>query len=726
MRKPKNKQFNNQNKRKPLTKKKAGIGFRLFAHRAKLKANVSISIDKSFSEKQKNLKKSKNPSKPKSVIKSPFIERKAGVGFRFFSRHINLKARVSIVIIIVFTLILYGNSLYNKFSLDDHNVTYINQTIQKGIKAVPEIFTTKYAVEGDLSYGYRPLTKATFAVEYSLYGIKPAISHFINILLYIITGIVLYHILKKLLTNYNRYFPLLITLLFLAHPIHTEVVASLKNREEILSFLFGLLMLNSILKYVTTNRVWNIVWAALFFIIGILAKPTIGIFLVVVPLVLYFFTNTPAKKIIMISGGVLLLFLIIALIPKFFISPNVRPMMFYENPLYFEKSLWLRIGTGFFSLLYYLRLLLFPHPLLFYYGYDMIPIVNLANGWVILSVLFHLFIFIYAILKIRDKHLLSFAILFYLIMMAVYSNIVMPSPGIIAERYLYPASLGFCIAVVWFIYKLLRIDTRAVEIKKVKLRYVWLFMILILVPYSIKTITRNKDWHDYLTLYRHDLKYLDRSVKANVLYASAVTLDLYNEFEQDKIDKDVALIKKHYSKALEIYPDNYEVLNNYGSFYSNTLDDYNTAIPMLQKSIALRPDISEPYYNLGYAWFKLNDFQKAIENYRKALDLDPNNVSLRSDLANLYFKTGDFNSAVKLNEELIQLAPASDLPYINIGNYYLQSSDTVSAIAYWERAVSKLPQYKLCMNLSNYYRNLRDTTKALFYYNMALQAKKKK
>ncbi len=676
-----------------------------------------------YTKFMKNVKK--NPIK-KPVVKEPFIERRAGIGFHLFGRRISLKARVSTLIIVIFTLIIYGNSLYNKFSLDDHNVTYINQTVQKGIRAIPEIFATKYAVEGGLSYGYRPLTKATFAVEYALYGIKPAYSHFINIILYIITGLMLYRLLKKLLKDYNRYFPLLVTLLFLAHPLHTEVVASLKNREEILSFLFGLLMLSSIVRYVTANRPWQLLWAALFFILGILSKPTVGIFLVIVPLVLYFFTDTRPRKIVLLTGGVLLLFLVVALMPKLFISANIRPMMFYENPLFFDKSLWLRIGTGFFSLLYYLRLLIYPHPLLFYYGYDMIPVVNLANVWVIVSILFHFFIFIYAIIRIREKHLLSFAILLYLVMMSVYSNIVMPSPGIIAERYLYPASLGFCIALVWFIYKLLRIDPKAVEVKKEKLRYVWLIMLLILVPYSVKTIVRNKDWRNYLTLYRHDLPYLDRSVKANVLYASALTLDLYNEFDQDMIAKDTVLIKKHYDRALELYPDNYEVLNNYGSFSSNTLEDYKTAIPMLQKAIRLRPDASEPYYNLGYSYFKLNDFQKAIKNYRKALDRDPNNATLRSELANLYFKTGDFKTAVELNEELMKIAPASDLPYINIGNYYLQSSDTITAIAYWERAVNKVPQVKLCMNLSNYYHNLRDTTKALYYYNMALQAQKKK
>ena len=55
-------------------------------------------------------------------------------------------------------------------------------------------------------------------------------------------------LLRRLLKNYHIFFPFLTVMLFLAHPLHTEVVASLKNREEILSFLGVLLALKYFLK----------------------------------------------------------------------------------------------------------------------------------------------------------------------------------------------------------------------------------------------------------------------------------------------------------------------------------------------------------------------------------------------------------------------------------------------------------------------------------------------
>src|SRR5687768_11618676 len=85
--------------------------------------------------------------------------------------------------ILALVLILYGNSLKNGYSLDDEYVIYNNATVQEGIKAIPEIFTSRYATEGESAYGYRPLAKAVFAIEHQLFGNKLAVSHFINLLI---------------------------------------------------------------------------------------------------------------------------------------------------------------------------------------------------------------------------------------------------------------------------------------------------------------------------------------------------------------------------------------------------------------------------------------------------------------------------------------------------------------------------------------------------------------
>lgn len=637
---------------------------------------------------------------------------------------------ICIFTIIIFTFILYGNTIYNNYSLDDHDVTFNNTVVSKGIKGIPEIFTSLYSIEENLSYGYRPLVKTTFAIEHQFFGQNPHISHLINILLYLLTILLLFKILSKLFNKHSKLFPLIITLLFMAHPIHTEVVASLKNRDEILSFLNCLIALHFLIKYIDFKKIKYLILNLFFFLLAIFSKETALPFIFVFPLVIYFFSETKTKKVIYLSLLFLTIGLLATFLPKLYLPQANRPILFYENPLLFEKNIWVNIGTAFYILIFYVKLLIFPHPLVYYYGYNTIPLVNLANIYVIISILFYLAIFVYSIIKIKEKHILSFAILYFLITIVMYSNIIIKAPGIVGERFLFAPSLGFAIVIAYFIFKLFNINTENKNIKIKTALKPLLLTIIILIPYTAKTFTRNKNWRTHLSLYSNDIKYNSNSVKANLLYASVLTheLNIDNEYGIDisKIPEKQKLIINSYEKALELWPENYEAENNLGSFYSNNLKDYNSAIQHFKKAIELNPDIDEPYFNLGYAYENLNKYEKAIEAYKKAIKVNPENINVRSFLANLYNKIGDFDNAVKINTEIAKIDSTSDLPYINIGNYYLLRKDTATAISYWEKAVEKIPQYNLCINLSRHYRNLGNEKKANYYYQKAIKSKIKK
>jgi len=629
------------------------------------------------------------------------------------------------LIVFFFGLALYGNTYKNKYSLDDHLVTYPNEQIAQGLKAIPDILTTRYAQEEQLSYGYRPLVKITYAVEYAIWGFKPGRSHFFNALFYALTGLLLFHLLKKLFKNHHPAFPFIITLLFLAHPVHTEVVASLKNRDELLGFLFNLLTLLMILRFVETRRIRFLLLSVLMFILVLLSKPTAAIFFIIYPLALYFFTDVKARPLLYSALSFLGLVMLFLVFTRFILPENVRPVQYYENPLFFEKNIWLRIGTGFSILIFYLRMLLFPHPLRFYYGYDMIPVVNLADIWVILSILIHLGLLFYAIYTFRKKHILSFAILYYLLMMAMYSNFILPSPGIVAERYLYVSSLGFSIALAYLIFKAFRTNPERLNPSSVSLAGILATCLVILIPYSVHTFNRNKDWKNYLTLYESDIPYLERSVKANMLYASLLTREVTETMDMDQQAKWVELIKRHYDQALKIHPDNFEILNNYGSFYAYTLGEPDRALPYLVKATRLQPERPEPYFNLGYTYKMKGDTVKAIASLRTASRLDPSNVNIKSELANLYFDADSLVEAIGLNEEIIQTNPTLPLPYVNLGNYQASRGDTVRAIPYWEKAVALQPEYRLCMMISWYYLHQLDSARTWQYYNMAQRVKPK-
>ena len=560
--------------------------------------------------------------------------------------------------IIVFAFILYGNTIQNSYSLDDDYVTFSDPTVRKGIKAIPEIFTSLYAnVYGDggkIKFGYRPIVKTTYAIESEFFGANPHISHLINILLYAFTCILVFFLLRRLFKDYHILFPLLVTTFFMAHPVHTEVVSSLKNRDELLSFMFNIITLIFFVRYADKQKIIFIFAGLLSFLLAYLSKLIALSFIVIIPLVLYCFTITDHRKIIYIFLADIAVFLIALILPKFYLPDTSRTKLFVENPLIFENYIWTRTATGFYILLLYLKLLIYPHPLLFYYGYNMIPMTDWSNIWAISSFVIYLLIFIYAIKRIRQKHILSFGILYYLITISLYTNMVKPPAGIIGERFLLAPSLGFCVVITYFIFRVLKKQAQTPNIELKQSIWIVLISLFLLIPYTAKTIVRNKDWKDHLSLMSHDIKYLENSAKANFIYAGALKTEALasirnNQNTTENMQK-LDLSIKHFKDAVNVYPEYYEALNQLGSLYYTVYHDPITAVSYLKRSIEVRPDYKPPYYNLAYIYKSSENYEEAIFYYKKMLEIDPAHLQSIKDLEDLYNTIGDTENAYYYKE----------------------------------------------------------------------------
>lgn len=644
--------------------------------------------------------------------------------------------------IIALCFALYSNTIPNEYAMDDELVTSTNKRIENGIKAIPGIFTSLYS-EGKLKYEYRPIVKVTFAIENQFFGANPHVSHFINILIYTFTCLLLFKILQRLMKDYNKIFLFFIIVLFLAHPVHTEVVASLKNRDEMLSFMFGLITLNYMISYAMKGKWISLVMAFFFFLCAYLSKASALVFLAIIPVVLYYFTDISWKKLAIIFGVIFIALVLSRFGPKTYLPKTEREAFFFENPLFMHKGILVKFATGMITLLFYLRILLFPHPLLFYYGYDMIPISTLTDGWVIFGIIVHLALFIFAIWKIKQKHILSFAILYYLICISMFSNIIRPAMGIVAERYVYAASLGFCIVIAYFIFKLIKKDPKLHFISFNDKTKLLIPLIIILIPYSAKTISRNTSWKDHLTLYSNDIKYLDNSAKANALIAGQMMAELnkllFKGTPPSDLNQRLNLIIQYYNQSIKIYPNYYSSYNNIGTIYFTVLASsassrgdtalatkyYKIAIPYFRKAISMKPTYNEAYFNLAYSYEMINDIDSAIYCYRKNISLDPVNVRAYSNLANIYYnKFNNYDSAIALNKRCMMHSPDADGPYLNLGTWSLKRGDTLAAIANYETALEKYPQnYNLATKISSYYYN-RDEKKYLKYSKMAEDGKK--
>ncbi|MBN1198223.1 MAG: tetratricopeptide repeat protein [Bacteroidales bacterium] len=671
------------------------------------------------------MKKEHSPSKKKGnrlktvdlLLGMPYNVRKAN---RYF-----------VLFFFIWAFLLYGNTLLNDFAVDDEFVTN-NETIRKGVDAIPEIFTTHYIDQkgtiSDNVTDYRPLVKLTYAVEYQIFQKdNPGRSHALNVLIYFLLSTLLFFILKRLLRDYNILFPFLITVVFMAHPVHTEVVASLKNRDEMLAFFFGLATLHSLLKFADTRKSGYVLSAMLLFVMGYLSKASILPFVLICPLTLYFFTDLKPKHYLPVAAGILILALLCQLLPEWFLPDGERMTSMMENPLFTEKGALLRLGTGLVSLLFYLKILIYPHPLLFYYGYDTIPLTTPTGIWALLSFILYAGMLIFALNNLRQKQVISFAILWYLIFIAMYSNFLVPVVGIVGERFVFAASLGFCIALIWAIFRIFNTEPNSLTIEFDARMKILAVTFLILIPYVALTVNRNREWKDLLSLYSADIPYLKSSAKVNAQYAGLLMRDAYGDpgFRQyGTVDPvKVETMKKHFLQSLKIFPQNYQTLNDLGTVYLFFDHNPDSAVLLLKRAISLNPSLEPAWVNLGMAYKEVHKPDSAAWCYSTILQNNPRQIRAWFALANSYFDMGDLQRAIEMNQEVIKSNPALDIPYINIGNYWLQTGDTLKAIENYVEALNRRMTSEGCSHVSALYKSLGDTLKSDQYRQMASEGK---
>lgn len=191
--------------------------------------------------------------------------------------------------------------------MDDELVTIHHRLTSKGISAIPEIFNSPYYQDNmGYSYEYRPFVLSTFAIEHEFFGDNPNVSHFVNVLLYAFCCLLLFEVLSALLLDFNSLFLFLPVLLFAAHPAHTEVVCSIKNRDEILGLIFSFLTLILALRIARKINAGLLLLLAFTFSLAMLNKATYFIFGHIAVLSLVLFTEVSLTSLLAIAAALAL------------------------------------------------------------------------------------------------------------------------------------------------------------------------------------------------------------------------------------------------------------------------------------------------------------------------------------------------------------------------------------------------------------------------------------
>lgn len=469
------------------------------------------------------------------------------------------------LLLFVLAFALYNASIGFGYVLDDEIVLSENQFVKKGCAGIKDIFTTDsftgyLGEQQDLLQGarYRPLSIITFAIEYQLFKLNPKISHFINVLLYALTAVILFHLLTLLFPAHGKKWfpaiPFIAAALFTAHPLHTEAVANIKSRDEILSFLFSILALFFSIRFIRAGRAYYLLLSALAFFTALLAKENALTFLAVIPLAIYFFECPGSKKIL--SAFLPLLFatgaylLLRYAVIGYLVDSGKAATGLMNNP-FLHATATEKNATIFYTLLLYLKLLLFPHPLTHdYYPYQ-IPILDWSDFRAMAGLLVYAALGAFALFNFKKRSIPAFSVLYFLFTVSIVSNLFVPVGTFMNERFLYMPSLGFCILIAYWLVEKIPALVRKSALSAAAVPVIFGIFI---VSYSFKTLQRVPEWKDILTLSRSAATVSTNSARANSFYAYELyrtSLGIAGTKEKLKM-MDEAM--PYVERALKIYP----------------------------------------------------------------------------------------------------------------------------------------------------------------------------
>lgn len=615
------------------------------------------------------------------------------------------------LLLFLFSFLLYANTLTHDYTQDDAIVITDNMFTQDGLSGIPgllkyDTFYGFFKEEGKaqlVSGGrYRPLTPIMFAVEREVFGEKPWVGHLFNLVWFGVCVVFIYWVLGLLLVNHP--FVGLISLfaaaLFAAHPIHTEAVANIKGRDEIMALLLSLSALYAYVKSLDKGNLGYLLICSVGLFLGLMAKENAITFLVIIPLSAWFFrdklwSNPLLSILALLIPVVLFLWIRTTVLGQLFGGDTPRELM--NNPFlkleggnYVDLSFSEKYATITYTLGKYIQLLLWPHPLTHDYYPRQIGILSWTHPGVIASMLIYIGAGIYALKTLLKKSIFSYSFLYFVITLSIVSNLVFPVGTNMSERFIFMPSLGFCLWMSWwFSTRLYGKDLRTVF---------YVLAAIMLMAYSIKTIDRNTVWKDNATLFLTDVKTSVNSAKLQNA-AGGESIRLSQEVE-DEFKREVLLDEaiEHLDRAIQIHPKykNAFLLLGNAHYYKK---DFETSIERYQQALALDPNYSDAKKNIGLAYRdagrnageNLGDLNTAVQYLQDALRYLPEDYEANRLMGVAMGISGNTREAIRYFEKATQLLPDNADAWYNLGTAHGAAGNTVEAQRAFDKAVQLDP-----------------------------------
>lgn len=558
----------------------------------------------------------------------------------------NRSIAIYAAIIFAMLMIAYANHFNNGFHFDDWHAVVNNVHIQS-LKNIPKFFydPTMFS-DSPQHWGIRALVTTSLAIDYWFGGgLAPAAFQIDTFIWFIVLGVLLYFLYKKLLASVgnNQWIPYIAlgaTAIYILHTANAETVNYIIARSDVQSTLC---IVASFLIYLAypAKRKWGLYLIPA--VIGVFAKETV---LVLVILLFFYdllfekrlnlfdvFKKTNFKKLIGALLTILPLLLAVGAVQVYTLSktPGIPGI---SNPLFYylltQSYVWVHYFIAFFL------------PLNLSADTDWTVIYNPFDERIIIGMIFVIFlvIVIFRTSRKSEQKPIAFGLIWFAA--ALLPTSLAPFAEITNDHRMFFPFIGLALSVATALG--LWLKQHQTLLAKYKTPFIaGVFIVLSLHVYGIHQ--RNKVW------YNDESLWLDVTQKSP---QNGRGLMNYGLTQMSKGNYDVA--NTYFTKAQILLP-NYNLLYINLGVLNGALKKPVEAEENFKRAINLSPGEFDAYAYYAAYLQRENRFAEAKPLAEKALQINPTSVMTLATLMSIYNGLGEWDNLDKTTSKALTLTP---------------------------------------------------------------------
>lgn len=533
------------------------------------------------------------------------------------------------------TVAVYGQVLRAGFVFDDELYLLTNPALAAGLT----LEGLRWALTSFYQANWHPVTWLSHLTDVTLFGLRPAGHHAVNLLVHLLNTALLARVLVVWTGSVRRSW--LVAALFALHPLNVESVAWVAERKNLLSTLFFLLALLAYRRAVARPRLGAQAQVAVFLALGLMAKPM----LVTFPFVLLLLDWWPLGRLppggVGAGAGASIGRLLREKAPLFILAGASIAITIAAQraggaiATLAHHTLSERVGNALLSYTRYLGKAFWPADLAVFYPY---PVGGPLSARVVAAGLLLAVICVAVLARVRDRPWLAVGWFWFLGTLVPVIGLVQVGSQALADRYAYLTLPGLFIVVAWESAQALRGRRRCLGIAATA---------LLCATLAALTARQAGYWRDQRTLFTRALAVTE----GNWLAHYNVGVVLMGE-------GNAAAAAERFRLAIALLPTYAQAHANLGAALV-FLGQPESALWNLREALRLKPGFREAQNNLALALSRTGRLQEAEQLYREAIEHNPRDAALLNNLGAVYFRMGMQKDAGRFFRKALAIDPGN-------------------------------------------------------------------